>query len=71
MKPIIKDNSLQKIRADEIDSLLASFDAWISEAAITAWGIWDANMEERNAWALERLAVALTETGGLVPVAKK
>lgn len=55
----------------EVAALLRSFDAWITEAVTTAWSIWDPDTSDRDNWALDKLATALTGPGGLVPVAKK
>jgi hypothetical protein len=71
MKPILKDSSLKKAMESEITALLRAFDAWITETATAAWSIWDTDASERDTWALEKLAVALVGSGGLVPVAHK
>lgn len=71
MKPLVKDSSLRQTMQVEVTSLFRSFDAWITEAAVAAWSIWDSDALQRDAWALEKLAAALSEIGGLVPVAKK
>ncbi|KAG8874223.1 rRNA-processing protein las1 [Serendipita sp. 405] len=70
-KLVIKDVSLKKSMSSEITAILRAFDGWISEAATVAWSTWDSDEEERTSWALEKLCTALTQPGGLVPVAKR
>jgi len=71
MKSILRDRSLQRSLEGDLNMSLRSFDAWIGEAATAAWSLWDSDAEERGGWALEKLSTALTQSGGLVPVAKK
>ncbi|KIM28856.1 hypothetical protein M408DRAFT_23504 [Serendipita vermifera MAFF 305830] len=71
MKTLVRDRSLQRSMQGELDLSLRSFEAWIGEAAVAAWNIWDSDGIERVSWALEKLSNALTQSGGLVPVAKK
>ena len=54
-----------------MDISLRSFDAWIGQAATAAWSLWDSDAAGRGTWALEKLSLALTRSGGLVPVAKR
>jgi len=55
----------------DLASSMRSFDAWIAETATAAWNLWDSDATEREAWALEKLCIGLTQSGGLVPLAKK
>jgi ribosomal biogenesis protein LAS1 len=71
MKSILRDRSIQRSMGGNLDMALRSFDAWIGQAATAAWSLWDSDAAERGAWALEKLSLALTQSGGLVPVAKK
>jgi ribosomal biogenesis protein LAS1 len=71
MKQLLRDSSLKRELSDKINASLRSFDLWITEAATAAWTIWEADANERNEWALEKLAQGLADVGGLVPVAKK
>ncbi|PVG00284.1 Las1-domain-containing protein [Serendipita vermifera] len=71
MKQVLRDSSLRRELGEKINASLRSFDLWISEAATAAWSMWEADTNERNEWALEKLAQGLADVGGLVPVAKK
>jgi hypothetical protein len=71
MKSILRDRSIQGSMEGDLDMALRSFDAWIGQAATAAWSLWDSDAAERGKWALEKLSLALTQSGGLVPVAKK
>lgn len=71
MKAVVKDRSIQRSIEGELGAILRSFETWIGEAAAAAWSIWDADATERVSWALEQFSNALTQSGGLVPVAKK
>ena len=71
MKSVLRDRSIQKSIEGDLEMALRSFDAWIGQAATAAWSLWDSDAAERGTWALEKLSLALTQSGGLVPVAKK
>jgi hypothetical protein len=70
MKSILRDRSIQGSMERDLDLALRSFDAWLGQAATAAWSLWDSDAAERGTWALETLSLALTQSGGLVPVAK-
>lgn len=70
MKSITRDRSLQVTLESDLQKSLRKFDLWMSETS-AALRAWDADPLERESLVLERLAKALTESGGLIPVSKR